>query len=911
MTPTPPWSAVRALFEQALPLPAAERAALLAATGSAGPAGAALAAEVRSLLQHEAAATGGGLSLGAAAAGHEGDEGDEGSASPTAPAPRPEPLVEGPAEASAGHDGGSRHGQVLGAWRITALLGRGGMGEVWLAERADGAFEGTAAIKVLKRGMDSEAVLARFAQEQRALARLAHPHIARLMDAGRTGDGLPYFVMERVQGRAIHEACAGRPLAERLRLFLQLADAVAHAHRNLLVHRDLKPGNVMVDGEGGVKLLDFGIAKALDPVQDSASGDQLTATGERPFTPHYASPEQVRGDPITTATDIYSLGVLLYVLLTGQRPYGRGATTPAAAARCVLEEEPSRPSSLALPTPGWERTRRQLEGDLDNILLKTLEKRPEARYASVDALAADIRAYLGGFPVSARPASWTYRTRKLLARHRLTSAAAAAALLGVVGGAAVAVWQAHEARRERASAEAARAVAERRFGEVRQLAGQLVFKYHDKLRYLAGATDVRAALLGDAAGFLDSLRDAARSDRALARELADTYFRIAELQGDSETISTGQLAEAEASLDKAIALLPLYVQHPDTSIEEMTDALDMFSAKARMHLRHGRPAQALAALQLAPPLLEAALARQRAPRHWAALTSAVDMHVITARTLGLSISYANLGRLDEARKHIDLAMAYAEELLAPSPNNVESLHTIAVVLGDRAAWRTQTGDHAGAVADFERQLALRERNAASRPDDAQFRVHRAVARGSLAGALAMAGRHAQARQRMDEALAFAREQAAADPGNKAAQQRLRTLAMLDARQRVLAGDAAGARRGLEPALREQAAGDSFVARRIYAETRVWAARAWREVDARRALALADEAARLMDGADDNAARAWTLALARGERARALARRGDTTAAAAAAREALQAWPAERPVPASFDAFVAPVRALAR
>jgi len=892
---------VRALFEQALPLAEPERAALLAAAGTEPEHGAALVAEVRSLLTHHEQATQGALSLGVGTAERLGA-----ATQLTSP---PVPAVAGTADSAPA----GRIGQTLGPWRITAALGRGGMGEVWLAERADGAFEGTAAIKVLKRGMDSDAVLARFAQEQRALARLSHPHIARLMDAGRTEDGLPWFLMERVMnGRPIHEACEGQPLAERLRLFLQLADAVAYAHRNLLVHRDLKPGNVLVDDQGQVKLLDFGIAKALEPGQD-APGDEapLTATGERPFTPHYASPEQVRGDPVTTATDIYSLGVLLYVLLTGQRPYGRSATTPAAAARSVLEEEPSRPSSLARPEPDWERTRRQLQGDLDNILLKTLEKRPEARYASVDALAADIRAYLEGFPVSARPASWAYRTRKLLARHRLASAAVAAALLGVLGGAAMALWQAREAVAARAVAESQRAIAERRFNEVRQLAGRLVFKYHDKLRYLAGATDARAALLGDAAGFLDSLRDAARTDRALARELADTYFRIAELQGDSETISTGQLAEAEANLDKTIALLPLYVRHPDTSIEEMTEGLDVFAAKARMHLRHGRPAQALVALQPAPPLVEAALARQRAPRHWAALTSAVDMHVITARTLGISISYAHLGRLDEARRHIDLAMGYAEELLAPSPNNVESLHTLAVVLGDRAAWRAQTGDHEGAVADFERQLVLRERNAASKPDDAQFRIHRAVVRGSLAGALAMAGRHAEARRRMDEALVFAREQLAGDPGNKASVQRLRNLAMLDARQRVLAGDLAGARRGLADALRDLPATQPFVTRRLRAETLVWAARAWREADAGRALALADEAASLMQGQDDNAARTWTLALALGERALALSRRSDAAVAATAAREALTTWPEGRPVPASFERFVAPVRGLAR
>jgi serine/threonine protein kinase len=273
--------------------------------------------------------------------------------------------------------------------------------------------------------MDSPVCWRAFALEQRALARLNHPHIAHLLDAGRTADGLPYIVMEAVAGRPIDLACAGLPVAQRLALFLQLADAVAHAHRALLVHRDLKPSNVLVTGEGQVKLLDFGIAKALDPLE--GSDGHTTVAGERPYTPHYASPEQVRGEPVGTATDIYSLGVLLYLMLTGQRPYGRGATSAAEAARCVLEEQPVRPSALTAESdqpglaadPQWLATRRTLEGDLDNVLLKALDKRPEGRYASVDAFAADLRAYLAGYPVSARPAGWAYRARKFVGRHRL------------------------------------------------------------------------------------------------------------------------------------------------------------------------------------------------------------------------------------------------------------------------------------------------------------------------------------------------------------------------------------------------------------------------------------------------------------------------------------------------------------
>mgnify|MGYP003333112246 FL=1 len=366
------WLQIKTLFEQALEQEPAARTAFVRAAGVEDS----IRDEVLSLLAHaDAPTSAAGIFIDAR----------ELVLDAGAPPDRPDPAAE-------------RTGERLGAWEIVGPLGSGGMGDVFEAVRADGAFDGRAAIKVLKRGMDSAAVLARFAQERRALARLNHAHIARLYDAGMTGDGLPYFVMERVEGDSIDDAVHGLGLEARLALFLQLADAVAYAHRNLLVHRDLKPTNVLVDRDGQVKLLDFGIAKALDPVE--AAGD-ATQGAQRPYTPRYASPEQVRGEAASTATDVYSLGVLLYQMLTGQRPYGRDAQSPAEAARAVLEEAPTRPSAALTEAsarseldPDWIRHRRRLEGDLDNILLKALEKPIERRYASVDAFAADVRAYL-------------------------------------------------------------------------------------------------------------------------------------------------------------------------------------------------------------------------------------------------------------------------------------------------------------------------------------------------------------------------------------------------------------------------------------------------------------------------------------------------------------------------------------
>jgi eukaryotic-like serine/threonine-protein kinase len=354
-------------------------------------------------------------------------------------------------------------GETVGAYRLIEPLGRGGMGEVYLGERADGRFEQKVAVKLVKRGMDSVEILRRFARERQILARLEHPGIARLLDGGETPDGRPYFVMERVEGEAITNYCRARDvsLEDRLRLFASCCDAVDAAHRALVVHRDLKPSNILVTSDGQVKLLDFGIAKLLGEEEGEM---QLTRIGERVISPAYAAPEQILGGGVTMATDVFALGVVLYELLTGALPYDRRATTPQELGTRVEQETAERPSMVAKRTTEagdadrkQERWVRQLRGDLDTITMKALAREPERRYPSAAALAEDLRRYLTSRPVEARPDSRGYRLRKFVTRHRLGVAASAIVAAAVLAALAVSLAETAAARREAKRAAAAQA----------------------------------------------------------------------------------------------------------------------------------------------------------------------------------------------------------------------------------------------------------------------------------------------------------------------------------------------------------------------------------------------------------------------------------------------------------------------
>jgi serine/threonine protein kinase/Flp pilus assembly protein TadD len=351
-------------------------------------------------------------------------------------------------------------GERIGAYRVLREIGRGGMGSVYLAERADEVFEKQVAVKVVRRGMDTDEIVRRFHSERLLLARLDHPNIARLFDGGTTEDGRPYFVMEYVEGQPIDQYCDERklPTRERLELFRQVCSAVHFAHQNLIVHRDLKPGNILVTAEGVPKLLDFGIAKLLGPDEDLLAPTRLD---QRPMTPEYASPEQVRGDLVTTASDVYGLGVLLYVLLTGHRPYRAATGDPQSLAKAILDSDPPRPSTAVGRTveevtpeavsrvrDGEERLlRRRLAGDLDNIVLMAMRKEPQRRYASVDQLSNDIGRHLQNLPVIARKDTLGYRTAKFVGRHKLGLTVAALFLLMIAGFAVS--WQRAVRERER------------------------------------------------------------------------------------------------------------------------------------------------------------------------------------------------------------------------------------------------------------------------------------------------------------------------------------------------------------------------------------------------------------------------------------------------------------------------------
>ena len=357
------------------------------------------------------------------------------------------------------------HGQTVGAYTLVSPLGQGGMGSVWLARRSDGRFEGLAAVKLLNPSLVSTSGAERFKREGNILARLTHPHVAHLIDAGVSPTGQPYLVLEHVEGERIDRYCdqRGLPVDARIRLFLDVLGAVAHAHANLIVHRDIKPSNVLVSTGGQVKLLDFGIAKLLESEARAGEATALTREGGGALTPEYAAPEQVTGGPVTTATDVYSLGVLLYVLLGGRHPTGSALETPADLLRAIVDTEPPRVSDAGTARRGSEgiaeiaaqratsprKLQAALRGDLDNILAKALKKQPSERYASAEAMADDLKRYLDHRPVRARADSLGYRARKFVVRNRLSLGAAAIVAIALATGAGVAARQARVSARER------------------------------------------------------------------------------------------------------------------------------------------------------------------------------------------------------------------------------------------------------------------------------------------------------------------------------------------------------------------------------------------------------------------------------------------------------------------------------
>ena len=412
----------------------------------------------------------------------------------------------------------------VGPWRIVKLIAEGGMGAVYLSEREGEGFKQSAALKLLRRGFDTRFFVSRFRQERRILAALDHPNIARLLDGGAATDGRPYLALEFIDGQTITEYAAGLALARRIELFLDVCKAVEHAHQHMVIHRDLKPSNILVNGQGQTKLLDFGIAKILDP---EATGGSLALTGTdvKLMTPEYAAPEQVRGEAITTATDVYCLGLVLYEVLSGTKPIALPVNAPLEAARLVCEQEPAKTA---------------LAPDVDAILRKCLRKEPQSRYASVASLREDLERVLRGEPVSAYTGAWSYRTGKWLRRYKWGVAAAALVLATLTGGILATQRQAR--------------IAERRYSEVRRIARGVIFDVYDQVETLPGATKARETIVNMALGYLEALRADAGDDPGLAMELAEAYLKVGDVLGNAKIANLGRGVEATASFEKALAL---------------------------------------------------------------------------------------------------------------------------------------------------------------------------------------------------------------------------------------------------------------------------------------------------------------------------------------------------------------------
>ena len=674
------WVVVKSLYEQAVDLPVDEREALLARADVDEP----VRAEVRSLLNYNPDQTG---SLHT-------------------------DFLREPAAADVLADP-SRIGEHLGAWKIVHAIGFGGMGEVFEARRADGSFEGRAAIKILKRGMDSTTVLQHFAHERQALARMNHPHIATLMDAGLSADGLPFFVMEYVEGLPIDLTAAGLTIEERLGLFLQLADAVAYAHRNLLVHRDLKPSNVLVTPQGQVKLLDFGIAKALDPGElFGGSGAHTVVGAPRPFTPQYASPEQVRGEPVGTGTDIYSLGVLLYQLLTGLRPTGRSATTPAEMARSVLEEEPTRPSNLSpdlVTDPNWIATRKHLKGDLDNILLMALEKSVERRYPSVEALAQDIRNFLSGHPVNARARTWAYVSLKLLRRHRLVAVLGLLLSASLVAGTAISTWQANQARS--------------RLTGIKEITRDAVFRFGDAVTYVPGGMAIKADLLHQLTAILDRLVQASGDDVDLRADAAQAYARLADIEFNENSTALQRAEAGQKHADQALALARSVREAKQADAYFLIWYWRALGTRARLQRSNGQPEAALATLAEVTPMLSRGIDLARdAGRLDAVLSLRVER--ARARHLISQVLYKppmqHLNRADQALAELAAAREELVELHAQD-KHPEITYLLGSVDGQIAIVHDSLDALDAALVAAQLAMSERRETVAALPKDVEYR----------------------------------------------------------------------------------------------------------------------------------------------------------------------------------------------
>ena len=769
-------------------------------------------------------------------------------------------------------DESSLAGTRLGSYRIIRELGRGGMGAVYIAERDDEQYRKLVAIKVVKRGMDTAEVLSRFRHERQILAGLEHFYIAHLIDAGTTRDGRPFFVMEYVEGQPVTAYCRERGLdiEGRLQLFLRVCDAVSYAHRALVVHRDLKPSNILVTAEGIPKLLDFGVAKLLS--REAGLGDTSTALALRRFTPEYASPEVVRGMAVTTGTDVYALGAILYELIADARAQVLETGSPAEIERVVCETDVRRPSAA----PNAIAAPRRLATDLDTIVFKAMRKEPEHRYPSVDQLAEDIARARDGRPIRARQDSVGYRARRFARRHRLSLAASALVFVSLVGGATVAVYQARQAM-------AARDRAERRLTELIELSDRTLYDVHSAIEKLPGATEARRQIVSTTLAFLEGLsRDAAQDDR-LRFALSVSYSKVAAVLGDPARPNLGDSRGALENYRRSIVLVESLVAKAPNNTVYLLHWLNTQADWAAVAARTGDNRRAVDVLRALLPTA----------RRLPALCPGVAACLMAEGTVAGEL--ADIVDTSDTAATLEYARIHTrsdERALGSFPDDPQVQRDLALACSEEAKVWNMRGELATASQLYQRAIPLWERVLERRPTDVMARRNLLITYGNLGGNLGNPlypnlGDTAGAREYYGKALAIARDLAKADASDQLAQYDLAnalafnaildrpkddwpaSLALLreaDAiLQRLVAADPQSLRKLNAAALVEEYAG-----RRLEALGRLNEA----IEEYRRSIAAAEQT---LEKAPSNPTYLVQLSASDGALAEALARRGDSAA----------------------------------